>query len=290
MRGAVLTTKPELLLKVEASVGEGPVIDGNSLLWVDIPVGVVHKTNLEDLTTESITLGTVVGAVAPYRSKDSFAVACATGFATWESGRLDLQNSFLMDPDYRMNDAKCDARGRLWGGSCQLNFAPGEGKLHLWEGGNTNQTMAEKLTLPNGIGWNGENSLMYLADSKSKKVLVSEFDLADGFIPQFRELITIDSGLPDGLAVDVEGCIWLAVWGGGRIIRISPQGIVLEEHFFPVSQPSSCAFGLDGTIYVTSARAGIAESELLEEPLAGSIFTLATNTLGVPVAKFGESQ
>jgi sugar lactone lactonase YvrE len=188
-----------------------------------------------------------------------------------------------------MNDAKCDALGRFWGGSCQMDFETGKGKLHRWEGGKHDKVMVENMSLPNGIGWNRENTLMYLADSMTKKVYVSDFDLADDFVPTFRELISIDSGVPDGLAVDVDGCIWLAVWGGSRVSKISPQGKILEEHHFPVAQPSSCAFGSHGTLYVTSARAGISEAELLNQPLAGSLFTLSTSTAGVPVAGFKES-
>ena len=285
-----MSIKPELLLQSEAEVGEGPIFLGNSLLWVDIPVGKIHKTNLENLHTETITLDTQVGAVAPFEADEKIAVACKEGFAILANNKLEIRDPYLSNPDYRMNDAKCDALGRFWGGSCQLDFESGKGKLHRWEGGEHNKVMVESLSLPNGIGWNSENTLMYLADSMAKKVYVSDFDLADDFVPKFRELISIDLGVPDGLSVDVEGCIWLALWGGSQIIRISPQGKILEEHIFPVSQPSSCAFGSDGTLFVTSARAGISKADLLNEPLAGSLFTLSTNTSGVPVSGFRESR
>ncbi len=285
-----MSIKPELLLQSEAEVGEGPIFLGNSLLWVDIPVGKIHKTNLENLHTETITLDTQVGAVAPFEADEKIAVACKEGFAILANNKLEIRDPYLSNPDYRMNDAKCDALGRFWGGSCQLDFESGKGKLHRWEGGEHNKVMVESLSLPNGIGWNSENTLMYLADSMAKKVYVSDFDLADDFVPKFRELISIDLGVPDGLSVDVEGCIWLALWGGSQIIRISPQGKILEEHLFPVSQPSSCAFGSDGTLFVTSARAGISKADLLNEPLAGSLFTLSTNTSGVPVSGFRESR
>ena len=285
-----MSIKPELLLQSEAEVGEGPIFLGNSLLWVDIPVGKIHKTNLENLHTETITLDTQVGAVAPFEGDEKIAVACKEGFAILANNKLEIRDPYLSNPDYRMNDAKCDALGRFWGGSCQLDFESGKGKLHRWEGGEHNKIMVESLSLPNGIGWNNENTLMYLADSMAKKVYVSDFDLADDFVPKFRELISIDLGVPDGLSVDVEGCIWLALWGGSQIIRISPQGKILEEHLFPVSQPSSCAFGSDGTLFVTSARAGISKADLLNEPLAGSLFTLSTNTSGVPVSGFRESR
>jgi hypothetical protein len=285
-----VSIKPELLLQSEAEVGEGPIFLGNSLLWVDIPVGKIHKTNLENLHTETITLDTQVGAVAPFEADEKIAVACKEGFAILANNKLEIRDPYLSNPDYRMNDAKCDALGRFWGGSCQLDFESGKGKLHRWEGGEHNKVMVESLSLPNGIGWNNENTLMYLADSMAKKVYVSDFDLADDFVPKFHELISIDLGVPDGLSVDVEGCIWLALWGGSQIIRISPQGKILEEHLFPVSQPSSCAFGSDGTLFVTSARAGISKADLLNEPLAGSLFTLSTNTSGVPVSGFRESR
>lgn len=285
-----MSMKPELLLQCDAEVGEGPIFLGEALLWVDIPVGKIHKTDLESLQTKTITLDTRVGAVAPFEADEKYAVACKEGLAILADGELDIRDPFLSDSNYRMNDAKCDALGRFWAGSCQVNFEIGKGKLHRWEGGKSNKVMVESLSLPNGIGWSSDNSLMYLADSVVKKVYVSEFDLADDFTPTFHELISIDSGLPDGLAVDMEGCIWLAVWGGSRVTKISPQGKILEEHYFPVTQPSSCAFGSDGTLFVTSARAGISKSDLLKQPLAGSLFTLSTNTSGVPVSRFKESQ
>jgi sugar lactone lactonase YvrE len=285
-----MSLKPELLLQSDAEVGEGPIFLGDSLLWVDIPVGKIHETNLETLQTVTTTLDTPVGAVAPFRVGENLAIACKEGFGIFADGKLDLRDPFLGDSNYRMNDAKCDALGRFWGGSCQMDFETGKGKLHRWEGGKDDKVMVENMSLPNGIGWNSDNSLMYLADSMTKKVYVSDFDLADDFVPSFRELISIDSGVPDGLAVDMDGCIWLAVWGGSRVTQISPQGTIIEEHHFPVAQPSSCAFGSDGTLFVTSARAGISETALLNQPLAGSLFTLSTSTTGVPVAGFKESR
>ena len=282
----VMADTPELLLERDAKTGEGPVIDGDLLHWVDIPQGLIHRTDLKSLETESLSFEISIGAAIPIDSVDAYVVAYGNGFGAVENGVINPINPFLMDPGYRMNDAKCDARGRLWGGSCHIKFISGEGKLHRWDGGDSNKIMVENLALPNGLGWNRENSLMYFVDSVAKRVFVSDFDLADDFVPQFRELITIETGVPDGLAVDNEGCIWLALWGGSRVVRISPQGAIISEHHFPVSQPSSCAFGIDGTLYVTSARSNLSESDLLKQPLAGSLFTLSTNTSGVPVSKF----
>jgi sugar lactone lactonase YvrE len=281
-----MATQPELFLEADAHTGEGPVVDGGFLHWVDIPAGLIYRTDLATVETASVTIGKSIGAAVPFDAKDGYAVAYENGFGFVEDGVLSPIDIFLSDPNYRMNDAKCDARGRLWAGSCHNDFTAGLGKLHRWDGQSSNKVMTENLALPNGLGWNRENTLMYLADSISQKILVSDFDLADDFLPSFREFATIESGFPDGLAIDNEGCIWLAVWGAGRIIRISPQGKIIAEHHFPVSQASSCAFGADGTLYVTSARKELSESELAKQPLAGSLFTLATDTSGVPVSKF----
>ena len=95
-----MSNTPELFLKGEAMVGEGPIVDGDSLLWIDIPAGQVNKTHLESRKTESELLGTVVGAIAPLESSDGYAVACKTGFATWEDGVLHQHNAFLSDPEF----------------------------------------------------------------------------------------------------------------------------------------------------------------------------------------------
>jgi sugar lactone lactonase YvrE len=165
-----MSLKPELLLQSDAEVGEGPIFLGDSLLWVDIPVGKIHETNLVTLQTETITLDTRVGAVAPFEAGENLAIACQEGFAIFADGKLDIRDPFLADPDFRMNDAKCDVRGRFWGGSCQMEFEAGKGKLHRWEGGKQNKVRVENMSLPNGIGWTSENTLMYLADSMTKKV------------------------------------------------------------------------------------------------------------------------
>lgn len=94
-----------------------------------MPVRKVHKTNLENLHTESITVGSIVGAVAPCETKGNFAIACKEGFAMWGNNELEIRDPFLSNPDYRMNNAKCDTRGRFWDGSCRMDFEPGRGKF-----------------------------------------------------------------------------------------------------------------------------------------------------------------
>ncbi|HVK22743.1 MAG TPA: SMP-30/gluconolactonase/LRE family protein [Actinokineospora sp.] len=279
---------PDLLIHAEADVGEGPVWDrrGGRLCWVDILAGLIHETDLATGTNTTSVLGTSVGAVAPRGSAEGFAVAVAEGFGLWVDGRLTVVDPVLPEPNRRMNDAKCDSRGRLWAGSTHLDFVEGAGKLHCWDGGSS-AVHAEGLTLPNGLGWSPDDSTMYLIDSVSHRLMRAPFDADAGHVGAFTELAKVEPGLPDGLAVDTDGFIWVAVWGGAEVRRYSPAGDLAAIVPMPVSQPSSCAFTPDGTLVITSARRGLTEDELAGEPLAGSVFAVATRTQGVPVSAFG---
>ena len=159
--------EPDVLIPAEASVGEGPVIDHHTgrLCWVDIIEGILYENDVTDRRQTVTTLGTMVGAVAPREQSEGFAVAVADGFGYWASGQLAIADPVLPEAHRRMNDAKCDSRGRLWAGSTHMQFVPGIGALHRWDGGPSSATMAAGLTLPNGLGWNQEDTIMYLIDS-----------------------------------------------------------------------------------------------------------------------------
>ena len=280
--------EPDVLIPAEASVGEGPVIDHRTgrLCWVDIVEGILCENDLTDGSQTVATLGTMVGAVAPREQAEGFAVAAADGFGYWASGQLDITDPALPEPHRRMNDAKCDSRGRLWAGSTHMQFVPGIGALHRWDGGSSSVTMAAGLTLPNGLGWNQEDTTMYLIDSMNHSLLSASFHPDEGEVGEFSTLCKIDPGLPDGLAVDLDGSIWVAVWGGAEVRRFDRTGKLIGIIPMPVAQPASCAFGPDGTLYITTARSGLSPEDLASQPHAGSVFALETSSLGVPVCAF----
>ena len=280
--------RPDVLIPAEASVGEGPVFDHRTgrLCWVDLVEGILHESDLANGRQTVATLGTMLGAVAPREHAEGFAVAVADGFGYWTSGQLVIADPVLPEAHRRMNDAKCDSHGRLWAGSTHMQFVPGIGALHRWDGSESSVTMATGLTLPNGLGWNHEDTTMYLIDSMTNNLLNASFDPEEGKVGDFSTLCTIDPGLPDGLAVDLDGSIWLAVWGGAEVRRFDRTGELIGTIPMPVTQPASCAFGPDGTLYITSARNGLSPKELASQPHAGAVFALQTNTLGVPVRAF----
>jgi sugar lactone lactonase YvrE len=265
-----------------ARVGEGPFWDAPSgtLSWVDIPAGTIHTVAPDGVgEPEVLAVPTLVGAAVRRATGVGFVAATSEGFAeVGPDGTLTTRLDFL-PAGRRMNDAKCDPAGRLWAGSTEMDFAAGCGALHVLLPDWQRVDLLDGLALPNGLGWSPDGSTFYLVDSIAREL--NAFDVpADGPGLANRRVLArfTGSGLPDGLTVDAVGCLWVALWGGGRLVRLSPDGEVLLELGLPVEQPSSCTFGgamLD-VLYVTTAREGLA---LDADDPAGSVF--AVRGLGV---------
>lgn len=277
---------PDLVVRGAAATGEGPVLDPRTgrLCWVDIPRGELRQTDLGSAVTTVTTVPMSLGAAVPRASTAGFAVAAADGFGFVEGETFRLVDPVLPEPERRMNDAKCDSRGRLWAGSTR-GFEPGRGMLHRWDGTGPSRVMSEGHALPNGLGWSPDDRQMYFIDTFAHRVHVADFD-ADAETIDLRPLFDVTDGLPDGMAVDLDGLLWIAIWGGAEVRRYTPAGEVVARIPMPVAQPSSCAFGPDGTLYITSARGDLDAAALATQPLAGSVFAVATTTRGVPVASF----
>ena len=265
----------QIVANAQARVGEGPVWDrgAQTLHWVDILAGQIHSSDLATRRTTTLTVPTLVGAVAP-RATGGFVAATAEGFAEVTT-RGDMRDRVKILPDgVRMNDAKCDSRGRFWAGSTAMDFAPGRGALHLLDTDWTSRIVLDDLTLPNGLGWSPDDRIFYLIDSAEGVLAAFDFDPASAALSNRRTLAEYaDDGVPDGLTVDASGCLWVALWGGGRIERLSPEGRLLSTVPVPVSQPTSCAFAgpdLD-RLCVTSAREGLGLSAD-DDTLDGAVF------------------
>ena len=279
---------PDLFVRGRATVGEGPVVDGRSgeLAWVDIPAGELHRVPLDaSAAPRTIRVGMNLGAVA-LRDRGGYVAAVRDGLAIIDdTGTFTLVEPILPQPDRRMNDAKCDTSGRFWAGSTTLDFQPGHGALLCWDPDSGVREVVTGLTLPNGLGWSSDDTTFYLADSMARVLLTARYDRSSATLGELRPLVSLDGGdgLPDGLCVDAEGHIWLAVWGAGQVRRYDPAGRQVAVVPMPVSRPSSCAFGPDGVLYITSAAEGTSAER---EPLAGSVFALPTGCRGAAVGSF----
>jgi sugar lactone lactonase YvrE/DNA-binding IclR family transcriptional regulator len=290
------SVEPALKCVVPSSafLGEGPVwiAGSDALLWVDILAPSVNLSTPATGQTRTVALGELVGAVVP-RRRGGYVAATQSGFRG-----LDVQNGEMTNmtspadmTGRRFNDAKCDASGRLWGGTLALDASPGKGVLYRLDTDGTLHQVGQGFDICNGMGWNAEGTVFYLADSGARAIYAYDFDLAGGSISHRRIFAQFDAsdGTPDGLAIDAEGGVWCAMWDGWEIRRYLPDGKLDRTVSVPVPRPTSCAFGGPDlkTLYITSARIRLSSSQLAAAPLSGGIFALPVDVPGVPVAAFG---
>ena len=282
----------ELVQDAHADLGEGPVWDPRTgeLIWVDIMAGLVHRLDPRTGTDRALEVGQPVGAACP-RAAGGYVVGLRDGIAVLsDSGEVAFIAEVETDvAENRINDAKCDPAGRLWAGTVRIDNQPA-GALYRIDADDSVRPVLTGLSLSNGLGWSPDGSLMYLIDSLAGGLDVFDFDLGSGELSGRRRLVTVDvgEGSADGMTVDSEGFVWIAVYGGGAVRRYTPSGdlaLVLE---LPVTQPTSCTFGgADlGDLYITSARQHLAAAELADEPLAGGLFRCRTGFSGLPVTEF----
>jgi sugar lactone lactonase YvrE len=282
--------QPDIVLHDSSSVeSDGPVVDERtgSLVWADLLGGRLYENDLESGQQSVVQFDTILGAVAPRSSGSGFAVAFTDGFATVENGQMCSSDDVLPEPFLRMSTGKVDSQGRFWAGSTCPSSTSSLGRLHRWDGATPSVVVATGLVLPDGLAWNLDDTVMYVTDSRTSVIYCAPFRADDGAIGKISVFARpFGPGIPDGLAADADGGVWVAMWQGSEVRRYDADGNLTAVVPLPVSQPSGCAFGEDGVLYITSARAGLSAHQLAQEPLAGSVFALATDTVGVPIASF----
>jgi len=271
----------ELAVRAEALLGEGPLwsVREQRLLWVDILAPAIHVSDPATGEDRVIAMEEMVAALTP-RAGGGFVAAARSGLRGFDGATLGdvLAAPIAEGASLRLNDAKCDAAGRFWVGSLALDSTPDAGALHRLDPGGAAHLMQAGLHVPNGLGFSPDNRCLYLADSARRRVDVFDFDLANGAIANRRPFVTFaeGEGVPDGLTVDAEGGVWIALWDGWRVVRHAPDGRLDRVIHLPVPRPTSCCFGGADltTLYVTSARVRLSAAQLAEAPLSGSVFAL----------------
>jgi sugar lactone lactonase YvrE len=287
----------ELILDARLLLAEGPVwLEGSGeLLFVDIEGFAVHWLDPATGNVRSVDVGTHVGAALPDRD-GGLVLALGGGLARLRAGghRPEPILTLTDDPTLRMNDAACDRRGRLLAGSMPLDEETPTGTLYRIDPDMQVATLLTDVTVSNGIDWSLDDRTMYFIDSATGRVDRLDYDVETGAATGRRPLYTVgpDDGLPDGMCVDAEGGLWVALWGGSRVLGLTPDGKPHTEIDVAASQVTSMAFGGDGyrTLFITSARTGLAEHVLADEPHAGGIFAVDVGVAGLPPTPFAGSE
>jgi sugar lactone lactonase YvrE len=215
-------------------------------------------------------------------------VATERGFSLVDEGAgIRSLGALWADPGIRMNDGACDPQGRFYAGSMAYDESPGRGNLYRLDPSHDVTVVLTGVTVSNGLGWSPDGKTAYYIDSPTRRIDVLRFDPETGRFANRRPLVAVPEGdgVPDGLSVDSEGGIWVALWHGSALHRYLPDGSLDGTLSLPVSNPTSCAFGgvdLD-TLFITTSAQSVS---LDVEPAAGALFSCRPGFSGQPIGTF----
>ena len=290
----------EIVYNDSSILGEGPTWDEMTqrLFWID---GLGKQAHIFDPASDrnvSFHVPQPVGSIALTNKAGVILAALQDGVYTLNTNDGTLKPYLMLEeglPGNRFNDGKCDCMGRFWFGS--MNTAANSGNADCAATGCVYSLSANRklvkafsdVTISNGMGWDRANRQFYYIDSPQHSVWAFDFDSAKGTLANRRVAIDLkmkEGELPDGMTVDSEGMLWVAIWGGYRVCRFDPRdGSCLTEVFLPVKNVTSCAFGgehLDD-LYVTSSNI---EAEGTKKELAGALFRVKTKVAGTRSHRF----
>ena len=286
--------KAEVLYPSQCILGESPLWhdERKCCYWVDIENGVLYEYSWLLQTTRFWKFNYKITLVLQGKG-NHLILALNAGIARFdlESEQLEwLLDVELPPSENRCNDGACDSLGRLWLGTMHLEHKNGAGALYCID---TNLNVHKKLdhtTISNGLVWTLDNKRLYYIDSPTQVVQSFIFEEESGEIIFEKNVvqIPIEMGTPDGMAIDEEGMLWVAHWGGFGIYRWNPHnGLLIERIELPVPQITSCAFAGENLDYliITTARENFKEEELKKYPESGNIFLVKAGVKGVATNK-----
>ena len=281
--------RAEPLTDVVAYHGEGPIWDPSGrLMWVDMLAGDVMSTDVVSGATGRLHVGDVAACVVPRRA-GGHAVATERGFVLLGVDGLveRVLPDVWDDRGVRMNDGGCDPAGRFLCGSMAYDAGEGRGALYRLDPDGSVGTVFDGVTISNGIAWSADGTTMFYVDSPTQRIDAFDYDVATGAVSDRRTVVEIPAarGTPDGLTLDADGAIWVALWGGSAVHRYLPSGRLDAVVEVDVPQPSSCAFGGDdlGELYITTSAEHL---DPVSAGMSGALYACRPGVSGVPTPPF----
>ncbi len=284
------SSEVELVLDSKSELGEGAIWNHKTseLIWVDITGEILNFYNPFLKNNKEMFTGQMIGTVVPAES-GKVMVALENGFYQLdpETGSKTLiANPEENIEDNRFNDGKCDPSGRFWAGSMSTEGKQGNGALYRLDPDSSVHKMISNVSISNGIVWSPDATKMYYIDTPTQKVMVYYYNDKTGYIsnPAVAVEVPEEMGAPDGMTIDEEGNIWVALWGGSAVGCWNPEnGELLQTIEVPAKNVTSCAFGGDelDDLYITTARIATSKEELEKFPNAGGVFKTRPGVKGV---------
>ncbi|GAB3432600.1 SMP-30/gluconolactonase/LRE family protein [Actinophytocola sediminis] len=275
----------DVALDAGATLAEGPIWDQRAavLRWVDITPGLVHRFDPATGVDTAFEFGEPVGTVA-VRASGGLVLATGSGIWTCADDGAGPHRQFEVDtdpPGGRFNDGKADRWGRFWAGT-MLDGTEGAAALYRLDQDGSLHRMLTGVSISNGLDWSPDGATMYYVDTPTGGIDAFDHDQDTGALTNRRRLADVDRGSPDGLTVDADGCLWVALWDGWGVRRYTPDGRLLTTVDLPAQRITSCAFGGPdlSTLYLTSASIGL--SDVTGQPHAGAVFACSPGVRGLP--------
>jgi sugar lactone lactonase YvrE len=278
----------ELIFDAKATLGEGPAWDEKTqtLYWVDILQKKIYTGT--ELLAE---LDDFIGCLAP-RKNGNLILGKRASFADFDpdTSQQTVLATLSEPATNRVNDGKCDPAGRFLAGTMDMNEKEANGSLYSFNGQQLTQ-LFDGVRISNGLAWSPDHKTFYYIDTPTRNIQAFDYDAATGQIGNPRTAIHVPESLgwADGMTSDMQGNLWIALWGGAQVTRWNPHtGRLLEQISIPALQSSCCVFGGKdrNELYVTSARVGMNEADLQKYPLSGGLFKVTTKYEGMPTFEF----
>jgi len=262
---------------------EGPVWSESwgGLRWVDMLAGDVLSLAADGSVTRR-SVGTIAAALRP-RAGGGAVIGVERGFVLEApDGELTALGDLWDDPGVRMNDGGCDPAGRFYCGSMAYDHRPGAGALYRLDPDGTVEVAMRDVTISNGLEWSPDGTRAYYNDTATGEVSALDADLT---ARRTFARIASDDGAPDGLTVDAEGGVWVALYGGSAVHRYTPSGALDAVVELPVTKATACTFGGPDlrTLFITTSREDLPDDE---QPEAGSVFACTPGVAGLPARPF----
>jgi sugar lactone lactonase YvrE len=274
-------------------LGEGPLWDEarGRVLWVDINTGAVHGGHLQSGVVApdmSLQFDETVGAVVCSSEGQLLVAGARRLYRVASPSRAIVHAEVVPESKHsRLNDGACDPAGRFLVGSMALDARRGEECLYRLEDDGRVTVIDTDLTISNGLAWSPDGGTMYSTDTIPGVVWARSYDAATGAWGRRREVVRLDrGGWPDGLCVDVDGNLWIAIWGGGEVRCYTPSGDRLATVSVPAPHTTSVAFvgPARDTLLITTATDQLSADQREAFPLSGRLFAARVGVAGLPVA------
>jgi sugar lactone lactonase YvrE len=292
---------PELHCVVHSDdlLGETPLWcdETQSLFWIDIDGGRLQRFHPASGRHDVFKFeARYIGSLALTRQVGRVLIALDLGLYMFDLANGNLQLFCQVEPDEqdnRLNDGRCDARGRFWVGTMDNQLSQPNGAFYRVDPDGRAHRQFSDVIVSNTVAFSPAQHRMYFSDTRRFVTWQFAFDLHAGVLSDKRVFVdhTTTRTRPDGACVDSEGHVWNAIFGGGRVVRYTPCGKIERVIELPVLNPTCVCLGGPNlrTLYITTARKFLSRTHLRQQPLAGALLAVDVEVPGLLEQRFGSA-